>query len=397
MELVNGRPRFSWGGSRSEPSRVTIDRDVSTGRWYKLTATRHHQVGTLSLEDCTESGEYCKTCEPDDLNCFRKVSGQAGTLSFHGNPLHFGGLPSAAEFLSQFDQIKSDDFVGCVKSLSLDGQERNILTDPAVANRTGVTDTCNQVEGGACSRGDECGASGSCVPLWDRQQCRCGAGAVGAPVADLDVISPDCGRSLTPVSLTEEQNVVFSPTPRYTRSSSLVRASAASIVGSTAQDLWDGGDNVPVPSKTISLSFRTLVTSSTLLTVRQLGGSAKTVVEVVDGVLHYFSTADQRPSSPDVGQQQQQQQRSAINMTSGVLVSDGQWHGFGLEASGQVIRLWVDGSPAGYELELSATHDFLDPEVSEVVLGETGEARREEGGKSIVRSIALFPVFWLFL
>ena len=76
--MVRGRPRFSWGGARSEPARVSIDRDVATGRWYKLTATRHHRVGTLSLEDCTESGEYCKTCEPDDPSCFRKVTGEVG-------------------------------------------------------------------------------------------------------------------------------------------------------------------------------------------------------------------------------------------------------------------------------------------------------------------------------
>ena len=49
--------------------------------------------------------------------------------------------------------------MGCVKTLSLDGLEKNVLEDvvaSSAGNLTGVTDTCNQVEGGACGRGDEC-------------------------------------------------------------------------------------------------------------------------------------------------------------------------------------------------------------------------------------------------
>jgi hypothetical protein len=30
----------------------------------------------------------------------------------------------------------------------------------------GLTNTCNRAEGGACSRGDECGSTGSCIPHW---------------------------------------------------------------------------------------------------------------------------------------------------------------------------------------------------------------------------------------
>jgi len=78
LELVKGRPLFSWGGARTEIARLKLDRDVATGRWYRLTATRRNQVATLSLEDCTESGEYCKTCEPDDPRCFTKITGEAG-------------------------------------------------------------------------------------------------------------------------------------------------------------------------------------------------------------------------------------------------------------------------------------------------------------------------------
>ena len=79
LELSDGMPRFSWGGARTAVTRININRKVNNaGRWYKLTATRHNQIGTLSIEDCTESGEYCKTCNPDDEKCFKRATGEAG-------------------------------------------------------------------------------------------------------------------------------------------------------------------------------------------------------------------------------------------------------------------------------------------------------------------------------
>ena len=78
LELVGGAPRLSWGGARTSITRISVERRLDTGRWYKLTATRNNRIGTLSVEDCTESGEFCKTCLPDDASCFQKSTGEAG-------------------------------------------------------------------------------------------------------------------------------------------------------------------------------------------------------------------------------------------------------------------------------------------------------------------------------
>ena len=82
LELVSGKPRFSWGGSRTDVTRIQLDRQVDTGRWYKVTATRNNRVGSLTVEDCTESGEYCKTCQADDSRCFAKSIGSAGYVFY---------------------------------------------------------------------------------------------------------------------------------------------------------------------------------------------------------------------------------------------------------------------------------------------------------------------------
>ncbi len=78
VELVAGRPRLSWGGGRTAITSLVLPKQVDTGRWYKVTATRNNRVGSLSVEDCTESGEFCKTCQPDDERCFTKEIGEAG-------------------------------------------------------------------------------------------------------------------------------------------------------------------------------------------------------------------------------------------------------------------------------------------------------------------------------
>ncbi len=87
----------------------------------------------------------------------------SSTLSFQSSPLYLGGLPDVSAHLSRLDQVKSVDFVGCVKSLSLDGLEKDILAQSV--NSSGIQDTCNRVEGGACTRGDECGEQGQFVQV----------------------------------------------------------------------------------------------------------------------------------------------------------------------------------------------------------------------------------------
>ena len=79
-----------------DATRIEVNKRVDSGRWYKVTATRNNRVGSVSVEDCAESGEHCKTCQgPDDARCFAKTVGSAGTLVFGDNPMMFGGKPDA--------------------------------------------------------------------------------------------------------------------------------------------------------------------------------------------------------------------------------------------------------------------------------------------------------------
>ena len=54
--------------------------------------------------------------------------------------MYFGGVPSAGKsiYLRRTEQISSADFIGCVKSLTVNGHERRLFSDSY--NATGIRD-----------------------------------------------------------------------------------------------------------------------------------------------------------------------------------------------------------------------------------------------------------------
>lgn len=112
--------------------------------------------------------------------------------------MYFGGIHDESAIVDRPGQLDSVDFVGCIKSISINGNEKNLITESL--NKTGLTDTCNYVESGSCSRGDECGPTGTCVPLWSYNKCKCGVN---------DILALDCGDSFMPYTLTENQEVHY--------------------------------------------------------------------------------------------------------------------------------------------------------------------------------------------
>ena len=109
-----------------------------------------------------------------------------------------GGLGDEASIVDRPGQLEAFDFVGCIRSISINGNEKNLLSESL--NATGLEDTCNYVESGSCSRGDECGTSGTCIPLWSHHKCKCGT---------QEILALDCDQSFEPFTLTEDQAVKF--------------------------------------------------------------------------------------------------------------------------------------------------------------------------------------------
>lgn len=78
IELSGGRPRFSFGGARTAITSISVNKKVTDGKWYRVTATRNGRVVSLSVASCSKSGEVCKDCRPGDSSCYADDTGNTG-------------------------------------------------------------------------------------------------------------------------------------------------------------------------------------------------------------------------------------------------------------------------------------------------------------------------------
>lgn len=121
-------------------------------------------------------------------------------LNFNNNPLLLGGLENADPVLERPGQVHSDDFVGCVHSVSINGRALN-LTNP-LASR-GVKSTCVRSQRNPCLRDKQdavsvCGVDSQCHDKWHQVMCQCGS-----------LIAPNCHSALKPVTLSEGGFIEF--------------------------------------------------------------------------------------------------------------------------------------------------------------------------------------------
>jgi hypothetical protein len=80
VEIVGGRPKFSYGGARTAISSVAVEKYVADSRWYKVTATRNSRVMSLSVANCSHqassSALVCHECS--DSGCYVDDTGTIG-------------------------------------------------------------------------------------------------------------------------------------------------------------------------------------------------------------------------------------------------------------------------------------------------------------------------------
>lgn len=89
------------------------------------------------------------------------------TLSFNGNSLYIGGLKTVNPILERPGQLQTDDFIGCVHSVEINGRMLN-LSSPMDSQF--ISKTCQKAEN-ICQ--GKCGSKDQCVDLWDSYTCDC--------------------------------------------------------------------------------------------------------------------------------------------------------------------------------------------------------------------------------
>ncbi|XP_015586375.2 cadherin-related tumor suppressor [Cephus cinctus] len=351
LELVNGRAVFSYGGARSAITSITIKtgNSLADGEWRKVTATRNGRVVSLSVSSCREHGDVCDDCRPGDTTCYADDIGPTGTLNFNNNPLMIGGLVSADPVLERPGQVHSDDLVGCVHSVSINGRTLN-LTSPLSSR--GVRPTCARSERSPCSKGKEdfrsvCGAAGRCYDKWHQVACQCDT-----------LTAPNCQGALKPISLSEGGYIEFKISEKHRRMQLLEYLYGGSTLWLGNRVTRETNEETsllaltPNPPKTIGLMFRTVRPDGILIYAAT--NKHFTSVELRNGQLTYASLLG-----------------SPVNMTGSIEggLADGRWHNLTLHAYSRGLRLLIDGVLTGDELDSAGVHDFLDPYLSVLSIG----------------------------
>ncbi|XP_037925112.1 cadherin-related tumor suppressor [Hermetia illucens] len=358
IEVVKGKAVFSFGGARTAITAVMVGgRNLADGSWHKVTATRNGKVMSLSVAKCTENGDVCEDCRPGDSSCYSDDVGPTGTLNFNKQPLLVGGLSSADPVLERPGQIHSDDLVGCVHSVSINGRALN-LSSPLTSR--GILPTCNRnTNGGPCSQElpDDpaltlCGPFDECIDRWHTAMCRCGS----------DLLSPDCFNSLDPISLSEGGFVEFKISEKHKRMQLLDNLYGGSAFWTyevtrrrryTIQhDNITSNAQTVEPPKALSMLFRTVQSNGLILFAAT--NKHYTSIELKSGKLTYSS-----------------RQSTSVNMTVQNFdnLADGNWHNLTLRLEHRVLHVLIDGKKAGEELDAAGVHDFLDPYLTVLSVG----------------------------
>lgn len=160
-----------------------------------------------------------------------------------------GGVSSADPLLERPGQVHSDDFIGCMHSVTINGYGLN-LSSPISSK--GVDPFCNRQ--GQCAQSSMlCGEGSSCLDRWTGVMCKC---------EENGVLSPNCFQAFKPVSLSEGAYLEYKITEKHRRMHLL-----ESIYNGTT--VWQYRNKrsslIVTPTKELSLMFRTMKSNATIL------------------------------------------------------------------------------------------------------------------------------------
>lgn len=356
LEIYQGKARFMFGGSQTAIAAISVPKQVADGKWYRVTATRNGRIGSLSVGECSLTGESCRDCRSGDRTCSADYTGPTGTLNFSNQPMYLGGVATIEAIQDRPGQVHSDDFVGCFQSVSVNGRSLN-LSSPLKSR--GVTSTCHRRRDICNVHAPSCGTGGTCIDGWSNATCVCQGG----------LQAPNCFVALEPLSFTAGSYVEFHISERHRRRQILQTLYSSGQKWKReiqVENSWSNtrlsrgrreiGEAVSMHNS-VSVSFRTVSKNGYLFFAAT--NNDFTTLRLQDGLLQYAS----RYGSG-----------SLVNMTiEDKAVADGSWHNVTLTSKFRALRLYLDGVEVGDELDMSIVHDFMDPYLTSVLIGASNK------------------------
>ncbi|XP_067842781.1 protocadherin Fat 4-like [Heptranchias perlo] len=296
LEIVNGKVEFSYNLGNGTVRLVT-DQKVADGQFHKILATRMGKAGSLTVDNCTNNqpAQFCFVSTPG--------IGRERTLDLDKNSMVFGGVKSIDPILLRPDQVKTDDFIGCIKEVKLNSVPVKFAEALSSYN---ILTSCPRLER-AC-QDKTCLNNGVCLDRWSFYLCQCPEGFTGLH-CEKD-ISPD-----TALNLNGQSHLDYFIKESYKRGQLLKNH--------TRRKRNQKGDQ---DASIIEIQFRTRSSKGILLHIQ--GNTNYITVKIMDGRINYISDAGStghiEHHLPDIS------------------VSDGTWHTFKMESNDFVTRLILD-------------------------------------------------------
>nr|XP_015806508.2 protocadherin Fat 4-like isoform X1 [Nothobranchius furzeri] len=162
LEILDGTVHLTYDLG-SGPVRLQTNKRVADGRFHSVTVRRIGNMGSLLVDNCTdvENNGFCFS-ESDGTIMER-------TLDVGNTKMTFGGLRTHQFLLQHPNQIKSHDFVGCIRNIYINGKLLRPTMGLAVHN---VVDRCPRATVPGCN-GAPCKNGGVCHDLWSDYVCEC--------------------------------------------------------------------------------------------------------------------------------------------------------------------------------------------------------------------------------
>nr|XP_029133379.1 protocadherin Fat 4-like [Labrus bergylta] len=171
LEILDGSMRLSYDLG-SGPVRLHTNKQVADGYFHSVTVRRIGSMGSVNVDNCTDT---------ENMGfCFSQSDGSSleRTLDV-GSNMTFGGLRTAEYILLHPAQIKTHDFVGCIRNIHVNG----ILLRPSMALSTyNILDRCPRASPSPC-HSNPCKNGGTCHDLWSDFLCECKSPFTGSNCA----------------------------------------------------------------------------------------------------------------------------------------------------------------------------------------------------------------------
>ncbi|XP_078600673.1 protocadherin Fat 4-like [Branchiostoma floridae x Branchiostoma japonicum] len=329
LEIMEGKLRLSYQLGDGI-TRISVEKNVADGQWHTVTARRNGKDGTLIVDNCASSSPagFCRNTGG---------TGTASGLDLSGLPMMLGGVQTIDAILVRPGQVSSNDFVGCIREVTINGVPLN-LAGPLSSR--GISDRCPRAVSDVCSP-DPCKNGAACQDKWSSHQCQCSDIYVG----------DNCEKRRVPFSFGGSSFVEFQIKESYVRQLQLGNQ-VSSRRRRANQDT------------SLSLKFRTRENSGLLL---YAGGSSRyTVLEVKAGKLVYSYNAGSGHRTREID----------------VAVTNGLWHTVSLVRRSTSTSLFLQNEEQtqDWNTEITGTtHDFLSSDVATMSVGGTNTPVTIEG------------------